>query len=182
MGLKKFLFQIVGYKPESQDPPHIGVRPGEEVQGKQSLQTFETAKVVQEESRQFNPISSSPSNGAIESALKEAPKVEETPKVTIETKFSEVAPQPVIEPIKVKVSKPRGRPRTNGERVLPKLKANGNNTVNFVGASPKPRRTRKTALKSGMTVVSTESQQAETELNAKEKKKEKIATPMFQGS
>jgi hypothetical protein len=182
MGLKKFLSRIVGYTPESQDAPHIGVKPGETAQS-QASQTGEAPKVIQEESKKFDPILRSTSNEAVAPALKEAPKVQEIPKVAIETMPAEVAPQPATEPIKAAGPRPRGssRPRTSSERVSPRLKVNGTNPVNSA-ASPKPRRTRKTTQKGSMAVASVEPRQIETALGAKEKDKEKMAAPVLQGA
>jgi hypothetical protein len=186
MGLKKFLSRIVGYTSESQDAPHTGGRPGEMVLSNQTSKTAEIPKVVQEEPRKFDPILRSPSNENIAPTLIEAPKVKEIPKVAMETKPAEVAPQPVAEPVKVSGPKPRGssRPRTSGERTAPRSKVNGTKPVNSAGASPKPRRTRKTAPKDSMAVASMEPRQTVTELGAKEKEKEKekMAAPVLQGA
>jgi hypothetical protein len=180
MGLKKFLSRIVGYSSELQDASHIGVRPGDVVQSKQALQTIETPKVVQEVLGQFDAMQS-PSNKPIEPILTEKLKVEEVSKVIIETKPTKVAPQPVAEPIKASGSRPRGRPRTNGESALPRSKVNGTKSVNSAEASPKPRRTRKMASKGGVTEAPTEPQQTETALGEKKQEKEKMAAPVLQG-
>lgn len=175
MGLKKFLCRIVGYTLELQDVPPIGAKSGAVVQSKQALQTAEPPKLVQEVSGQVETMWRSPSDKTVEPTPKEELKVEEVPKVTIETKPAEVVQQPVAEPVKAAGSRPRGRPRTKSERVLTRLKINGTNSVNSAGTSPKPRRTGKMASKGEMTVVPTE-----TELGVKEK--EKMAAPVLRGA